>query len=66
MIKQAREQSKESNLEFYEGSAESTPFLKEGEVDLVSLGCVRESSTQRSDLSFSMRLPNITTPQSNK
>jgi trans-aconitate 3-methyltransferase len=66
MIKQAREQSEESNLEFFEGSAESTPFLKEGEVDVVSLVQARENATERFDPLFSMRLPDITIPQSNR
>jgi SAM-dependent methyltransferase len=38
MIKQAREQTKEPNVEFHESSAESTPFLGDGEVDMVVAG----------------------------
>ena len=60
MIKQAREQSKESNVEFHEGSAESSPFLKDGEVDMVSWPCTCTGSTQRFDRSFLVRFPNIT------
>ena len=66
MIKQAREQSKESNLEVSEGSPESTPFLKEGEVDLASVVWGPKRFTQRFDPSFSTRLSYITTSQSNR
>lgn len=38
MIKQAKDQSTESNVEFRQGSAESTPFLDEGEVDCIVAG----------------------------
>ncbi|KAF2485315.1 putative S-adenosylmethionine-dependent methyltransferase [Neohortaea acidophila] len=38
MIKQAREQSRESNVEFREGSAENSSFLSDGEVDCVVAG----------------------------
>ena len=41
MIKQAKGQAKDANLtnvEFYEGSAESTPSLSDGEVDMVVAG----------------------------
>lgn len=38
MIRQVREQTKESNVEFHQGSAESSPFLKDGEVDMVVAG----------------------------
>lgn len=38
MIAQARAQSTESNVEFRQGSAESTSFLQDGEVDMVVAG----------------------------
>ena len=38
MIRQAREQTKETNVEFREGSAERTDFLKDGTVDCVVAG----------------------------
>ena len=38
MIRQAKEQTKESNVEFHEASAEKTAFLKDGEVDMVVAG----------------------------
>lgn len=38
MIKQAREQTKESNVEFREGSAECSAFLKDGEADIIVAG----------------------------
>ena len=38
MIKQARQQSTQSNLELQESSAESSSFLKDGEVDCIVAG----------------------------
>ena len=38
MIRQAREQTKETNVEFREGSAERTDFLEDGSVDCVVAG----------------------------
>jgi trans-aconitate 3-methyltransferase len=38
MIKQAKEQNTMSNVEFHQGSAESTPFLSDGSVDCIVAG----------------------------